>query len=128
MRIVVWHGWLLEGAGSNVYVARIVEAWRREGHDVLLLCQEPHPERFPFLDAWGTTGALPSLHALDAAPAAGRAVLLRPDIGDHLPVFVYDDYEGFRVSTFVDLTEGELKTYLDANVIALEAATAWHRS
>lgn len=122
MRILVWHGWLLEGSGSSVYTARIVETWRREGHDVLLVCQERHPERFPFLDAWATDPAsLPE-------PAAGRAVLYRPEIGDLLPVFVHDEYEGFRVKTFVDLTDEELASYLEANVTALAAAAARHRS
>lgn len=126
MRILVWHGWLLEGSGSNVYTARIVEAWRAEGHDVLLLCQEPHPERHRFLDAYGQVGRAP--RPLPAEPARGRAVLLRPDIGDLLPVFVWDAYEGFRVKTFVDLTDAELATYLQANVAALRRAAADHGS
>ena len=50
----MWHGWLLEGSGSNVATARIVEVWRAAGHDVLLLCQERHPERYPWIDASGT--------------------------------------------------------------------------
>jgi len=25
MRVLIWHGWLLEGSGSNVYAARIAE-------------------------------------------------------------------------------------------------------
>ena len=32
--MLLWHGWVLEGAGSNVYTARIAEVYRREGHDV----------------------------------------------------------------------------------------------
>ena len=125
MRILVWHGWHLGGTGSSVYTARIVETWRGQGHDVLLMCQEPHPEDYPFLDGWGSTGDLP---ALSAEPAKGRAVLLRPEIGDLLPVFVLDEYEGFRVRRFVDLADEELDAYLDANVAALRAAAAWHRS
>ena len=128
MRILVWHGWLLEGAGSNVYTARIVEMWRRQGHDVLLLCQEHRPERYPFIDAWGTMGDLPSPRPLPAQPGQGRAVLIRPGIGDLLPVFVYDEYEGFRVKTFADLPDEDLDAYLAANVTALRAAVEWHRS
>jgi len=127
MRILVWHGWLLEGSGSNVYTARTVMAWRRQGHDVALVCQEGHPERFPFLDAWAATGELPKLRPLPTEQSSGRAVLLRPEIGHLLPVFVYDEYEGFTVKTFVDLTDAELEAYLDANVAALRAAADWHR-
>jgi hypothetical protein len=53
VRILVWHGWLLEGSGSNISVARISEVWRAAGHDVLLLCQERHTERYPWIDADG---------------------------------------------------------------------------
>jgi glycosyltransferase involved in cell wall biosynthesis len=129
MRILLWHGWLLEGSGSNVYAARVTEVWRRQGHDVLLLCQEQHPERHAFLDAWGTVGAdgVSPLQPMRSVRGAGRAVLLRPEIGALLPVFVYDEYEGFRVKRFVDLTDDELAAYSVANVDALRSAAAWHR-
>jgi glycosyltransferase involved in cell wall biosynthesis len=42
-----------------------------------------------------------------------------PDIGGLLPVYVADDYEGFRVKTFPALTEDELDSYLEANVDAV---------
>ena len=132
MRILMWHGWLLEGSGSNVATARTAEAWRAAGHDVLLLCQERHPERYPWIDADGVgrraTG--PSeLRADGAAARAGRCVLLRPRIGSTLPVFVVDRYEGFdEVVRFVDLSDDELEAYLQANVEALRAAVEWHGS
>ena len=128
MRVLIWHGWLLDGAGSNVYAARVTEVLRRKGHDVLLLCQEPHPERYPFLDGWGTVGegGVQEIGPAGASRAGGRAVLLRPEIGSLLPVFVYDEYEGFEVKRFVDLSDSELQTYLERNVSALRAAAAWH--
>src|SRR5207244_4275214 len=61
----------------------------------------------------------------DASEANGRAVLLRPQIGTLLPVFVIDDYEGFEVKRFIDLSEGELEAYLERNTEALAAAAAW---
>ncbi len=127
----MWHGWLLEGSGSNVATARIVEVWRAGGHDVLLVCQERHPERYPWIDAWGVL-ARDGTSTLDpnrnASDAPGRCVLLRPEIGTLLPVFVVDHYEGFEdVRPFVDLAEDELETYLRANVEALRAAAATHR-
>jgi glycosyltransferase involved in cell wall biosynthesis len=130
VRILVWHGWLLEGSGSNVATARIVEVWRAQGHDVLLLCQERHPERYPWIDAHGTV-ARDGISELapnpSAASAPGRCVLLRPDIGATLPVFVVDHYEGFdRVSPFVELTGEELEAYLRANTEAMRAAAGSH--
>jgi glycosyltransferase involved in cell wall biosynthesis len=129
MRILLWHGWLLEGSGSNIYAARTTEAYRRAGHDVLLLCQEPGAQAIPWVDLSGTVGpnGVAGLVPTGIRPGKGRATLLRPDIGSLLPVFVLDEYEGFEVKRFVDLSDRELETYLGRNVTALAAAAAWHR-
>lgn len=130
MRILLWHGWLLEGSGSNVGAARLAEVFRASGHDVLLLCQERHVERYPWIDASGTAGA-GGVSELRPNPAAisgpGRCVLLRPEVGRLLPTFVVDEYEGFEVKAFVDLADDELDGYLTRNVMALRAVAAWRR-
>jgi glycosyltransferase involved in cell wall biosynthesis len=131
VRILLWHGWLLEGSGSNVATARVAEVFRDAGHDVLLLCQERHPERFDWIDAHGTIGS-EEPRALAANPgarsASGRCVLMRPEIGPVLPVFVLDPYEGFDdVRRFVDLEHDVLEAYLHRNVEAVRTAAAWHR-
>jgi glycosyltransferase involved in cell wall biosynthesis len=131
VRILIWHGWLLEGSGSNVSAARLSQVWRAAGHDVLLLCQERHAERYPWIDAVGVVDARgPSGLAEHAgSEGTGRCVLLRPRIGSTLPVFVLDRYEGFEdVRRFVDLTDAELEVYLQANVEAVRAAARWHGS
>jgi glycosyltransferase involved in cell wall biosynthesis len=131
VRILLWHGWLLEGSGSNVVTAKLAETFRAAGHDVLVLCQEPHPERYPWIDAHGRVGPEgPSELTTGAATnSPGRCILLRPQIGRMLPVFVVDRYEGFdEVLRFVDLTDEELEGYLRANVEALRAAAGWHDS
>lgn len=131
MRVLLWHGWLLEGSGSNVAAARLCEVLSAAGHDVLLVCQEGHPERYPWIDASGTVGAagVSELRPnASAAPSPGHCVLLRPEIGRLLPVFVLDEYEGFDVKAFVDLTDDELDAYLSRSVEALRAAAAWHGS
>jgi hypothetical protein len=76
MRILAWHGWLLEGSGSNVYAARVADVWRRSGHDVVLLCQQPDPERFDFVDAWGTVSEreVSGLRSTGASAGPGRVV------------------------------------------------------
>jgi glycosyltransferase involved in cell wall biosynthesis len=132
VRILVWHGWILEGSGSNVVAARTSQVWRTAGHDVLLLCQERRAERYPWIDGDGSVDAN-GPRELTEHPGAddgdGRCVLLRPEIGPVLPVFVVDRYEGFDdVRRFVDLTEAELERYLRLNVEALRAAVAWHGS
>jgi glycosyltransferase involved in cell wall biosynthesis len=128
VRVLLWHGWVLGGSGSNVYTARVAEAYRRDGHDVTLVCQEPHPERFPWIDEWGAadgTGVQVET-ARATSEAAGRCTMIRPRIGPLLPVFLVDEYEGVpTVKRFVDCSDDELGSYLRANVEALRAVAEW---
>jgi predicted alpha/beta-fold hydrolase len=39
VRILVWHGYLLGGTGSNVYTRALAREWSRAGHDVVVVCQ-----------------------------------------------------------------------------------------
>ena len=125
MRILLWHGYLLRGSGSNIFKANVVRAWRAAGHDVLLMCQERDVEGLGFFDSHGDFA--PDNRSYSATPtgapgAPGSAVLLRPAIGEVLPVYVYDRYEGFTARCYVDLTDDELTNYVDSNVTALVAA------
>jgi glycosyltransferase involved in cell wall biosynthesis len=97
VRILLWHGYLLGGTGSNVYTRAIAREWSRAGHDVTVLSQEPHPEVYDF---------------------AG-AKLVRPDVGGPLPVFVLDRYEGLEARLLQDFTREERERYVEANAAAL---------
>ena len=46
MKVLIWHGYLLGGTGSNVYTRALARAWSRLGHEVVVFCQEPHPEEY----------------------------------------------------------------------------------
>ena len=124
----MWHGWLLEGTGANIYTAKVAEMWRRRGHQVVILCQQRFTDRLPFVDVW--SGAFGRRDGIDVIGghlvAPGRATVLNPDIGDLLPVFVVDHYDGFLVKRFVDLTDAELDEYLDRNVDALREEARQH--
>ena len=129
MRILLWHGYLMRGSGSNIYTANVARVWRREGHDVLMMCQELHPEVLDFVDAAGDFNADNS--AFDVTPletpaSPGRCRLVRPAIGEVLPVYVYDEYEGFTAKRFVDLTDDELAHYTKTNVEAMVTAIEEH--
>ena len=50
MRLLIFHGYLLRGTGSNVYNAELAEALVRLGHEVHLLCQERKPAELGFVD------------------------------------------------------------------------------
>ncbi len=97
MRILLWHGYLLGGTGSNVYTRQLAREWTRAGHDVTVFSQEPHPELYDL----------------------GGAEVVRPDVGGLLPVFVLDRYEGYDVKLLQDCTRAELERWVEANAGAL---------
>ncbi|MGI8709160.1 MAG: glycosyltransferase family 4 protein [Actinomycetota bacterium] len=130
MKILLWHGYLLTGSGSNLYTSNIARVWRAAGHDVLLMCQQGDLTDLPYIDAAGLFSADNSTIDLDGTGAersAGRCAVARPNIGDILPVYVYDEYEGFTAKRFVDLTDDELTHYTSANVTAMKTAIELHR-
>ncbi|HXF31855.1 MAG TPA: glycosyltransferase family 4 protein [Solirubrobacterales bacterium] len=96
MRVLIFHGYMLRGTGSNIYNVNLAPALARLGHEVHLLCQD-REVKIPGVQ----------IHI--------------PDIGGLLPVYVKDPYEGFEVKTFPELTEEELARYIEANVAAVRA-------
>src|SRR6266576_3288020 len=97
MRILLWHGYLLGGTGSNVYTRALAREWSRAGHDVVVVCQEPDPERYDL----------------------GGAKVFRPNIGGLLPVFVLDRYEGVEAKLLQDFGRAERERYVALNATAL---------
>jgi glycosyltransferase involved in cell wall biosynthesis len=97
VRILLWHGYLLGGTGSNVYTRALAREWSRAGHDVVVFCQEPHPDAYDL----------------------GGARVVRPDIGGLLPVFVLDRYEGVEAKLLQDFTRNERERYVDLNARAV---------
>jgi glycosyltransferase involved in cell wall biosynthesis len=97
MKIFMWHGYLLGGTGSNIYVRQLAREWSKEGHDVTVFSQEPHPERLDL----------------------GGAKTVRPDVHGLLPVFVLDQYDGYRVELVQKLPRSELDTWVDDNAAAI---------
>ena len=114
------HGYMLSGSGSNVYVQNLCRALVRMGHNVHLLCQDAEPLAYDFVDVHAVADGtgIESLGEQET-PYPGRCVVYNPRIGGLLPVYVYDDYPGWRVKTFLDLTDAELENYLGRNVEAV---------
>src|SRR5260370_10800318 len=120
VRILIFHGYLLGGTGSNVYNARLAEALVRLGHEVHLISQERHPEEHGFLAAaadWDS-GGLQVRELAHPAEGPGRAVLYRPDIGGLLPVYVADRYESLETRTFAECSPVHVARYVAANAAA----------
>lgn len=121
VRILIFHGYLLSGTGSNVYNARLAEALVGLGHDVHLFCQDRHPERYPFVSAAGhwEAGTLAIAELSGAQPTSPHCTVYRPDIGGLLPLYVQDRYEGTRAKTFANCADAEIATYIQANIDAV---------
>jgi len=94
MRVLLFHGYMLRGTGSNIYNVNLARALARLGHEVHLLCQ-------------------------DREVKIEGVEIHNPDIHGLLPVYVKDPYEGFEVKAFPELTEAELDRYINANVAAV---------
>jgi glycosyltransferase involved in cell wall biosynthesis len=98
MRIVLWHGYLLAGTGSNEYTRALAREWSRAGHDVTVVCQDRHPERYDL----------------------GGARVVVPELPDRLlPVFVLDEYEGLDARLLQDFTRRQRDAYVEANAAAI---------
>jgi glycosyltransferase involved in cell wall biosynthesis len=100
VRILLWHGYLLGGTGSNVYTRALAREWTRAGHDVTIVCQERHPEAYDL---------------------GGARVVVPPLPDNLLPVFVLDEYEGLEAKLLQDFTPAQRDAYVAANADALRA-------
>ena len=98
MRILLWHGYLLAGTGSNVYSRALAREWSRAGHEVVVVSQEREPGLYDL----------------------GGAQTLAVDLpGGLLPVFVMDRYAGLTPKYLQDFTDDEKRAYVDANASVL---------
>jgi glycosyltransferase involved in cell wall biosynthesis len=98
VRILLWHGYLLGGTGSNVYSRALAREWSNSGHDVVVVSQEREPEQYDLGSAQTVAVDLP---------------------GRLLPTFVMDRYAGLEPKFLQDFTDAEKHAYVDANASAL---------
>ena len=120
--ICIIHGYLLDGSGSNLWTRSVVQSLCRQGETIHLVCQEPHPEIFDFIGEayrYHIDGSVETLFRREV-PYRGRAVMHKPQLGDLLPVYVWDRYEEFSsVVPMVELSDEAINLYLDRNTTAL---------
>ena len=111
---------MLSGSGSNVYVQNLCRALVKEGHEVHLLCQEPRPLDYDFVSShYKVDGDSIVEIGVRETGYPGRFAVYSPEIGSLLPVYVYDDYPGWLVKTFLNLTDEELENYIGHNAAAI---------
>ena len=116
-KILLFHGYLLRGTGSNVYNSELAQAFARLGHEVHLVSQERRSTALDWVDAVGEweDGELRVSPLHDPV----QITAYRPDIGRLLPVYVHDNYEGFDAKTFLECSDAELEEYVERNVAAV---------
>jgi len=124
VHVLVFHGYLLRGTGSNVYNARLVPALVRAGHTVDLLAQEPRAHEIAWVDAVGASASDGAVTGVEVLRDPVAVTVWQPDIGGLLPVYVKDRYPGFTVKTFVECSEEEVEAYVVANARAIAAICA----
>ncbi len=100
MRILIFHGYLLRGTGSNIYNASLARALVALGHEVHLVCQERDTRGMDFVDG-------------------ERCTVHVPDIEGVLPLYVADEYEGFEAVPFPDLDDARVERYVELNARAV---------
>jgi glycosyltransferase involved in cell wall biosynthesis len=98
VKILLWHGYLLGGTGSNVYTRSLARAWSRLGHEVVVFSQDPNPSAHDGLE--GVT-------------------VVRPQLDTRLPVFVLDRYEDLEAALLQDMPVEERQRFVELNAAAV---------
>ena len=115
MHLVLLHGYLLQGTGSNIYVANIAKAWQNQGHGVSVVCQDRKAGELPFVQEFiGPHDILP-----DDPPKPGMMRVIVPEINNLLPVYVFDRYDGFEVKIIPEMTREEIQTHIEMTASTL---------
>jgi len=127
LHLLIFHGYLLRGTGSNVYNARLVPALVRAGHTVDLLAQDSQADELDWVDAIGSLAPDGAVTGVEVLRDPVAVTVWQPDIDGLLPVYVKDRYTGFRVETFVACTPQEVEAYVVANARAIAAIAARRR-
>jgi len=98
VKILLWHGYLLGGTGSNVYTRSLARAWSRLGHEVVVFSQDPNPSAHEGLEG---------------------VIVVRPQLDTRLPVFVLDRYEDLEAAHLQDMPVEERQRFVELNAAAV---------
>jgi glycosyltransferase involved in cell wall biosynthesis len=98
VKILLWHGYLLGGTGSNVYTRSLARAWSQLGHEVVVFSQDPNSSAHDGLE--GVT-------------------VVRPQLDTRLPVFVLDRYEDLEAARLQDMPVEERQRFVELNAAAV---------
>ena len=125
MQIVMVHGYFLKGTGSNLFVENCCRELCKMGHQVNLFCQENDPDQFDFIERafdFNDQNSESWVVYQNETPYPGKCHLYRPNLNGFLPVYVYDEYQGYQVKTFTNCSKTEIESYLENNRRAIDTA------
>ena len=127
--ICLLHGYLLEGSGSNLWTRCVVESLCMDGHTVQLVCQEPYPERYDCIAEayrYHEDGTVETLFTR-AVPYPGKCIMHKPQLGDTLPVYVWDKYDEYpNAVPMVNLDDAAIERYVARNVDVVKQVVVRH--
>lgn len=137
--ILIVHGFLLSGTGSNIYSCNVAKQWKKQNHAITIFCQDPDAGTYDWVDEFFTKNVIAFFFLLfsftsknkmmnedhfnrksfffccfqDELPKeqvqAGKVRVILPDIADLLPVYQYDEYKGYTTKTIPNLTDEEIE-------------------
>jgi len=115
--IGILHGYLLEGSGSNIWTRSIVKSLCKNGEVVHLICQENHPENYDFIaECYCYSDDSVETKINRNVPYKGKCIMHKPQLGDVLPVYVWDKYEEFpNVVPMTELSNSIIEDYIERN-------------
>ena len=120
MHLVIVHGYLLSGTGSNIYCANVAKTWKRLGHAVTVMCQDHKAGALEFVDeCFIGTNNIPI-----SAPSPGSIRVVVPDIDGLLLVYVHNRYDGFTVKALEDCSIAEIDNHVEKTAAGLRRVLA----
>ncbi len=126
MNYLLLHGYYLTGTGSNIFVQNSCRELCKQGHNVILVCQEEHYSNFDMVSkAYVKRRASGSFRKVysNATPYKGDCILYKPYIGELLPVYVFDNYAGFTAKEVAYMPQDEIEEYIHNCVQSINEIT-----
>lgn len=113
MKIGIFHGYELIGSGSNQATCYLARTLAQIGHEVHILCREPSPASFDFIDKaiqWDEVGQNKILFEKDGNNK-GVCIIHQLPLPPVNAVYITDTQRPGNVKAFSELTDEELKEY-----------------
>lgn len=123
MKIGIFHGYELSGSGSNQATQYLAQSLAQEGHAVHILCREPDPFAFNFLNKairWDNSGQ-PQVIFENQIENNGSCILHQLPLPPINAVYITDTQRPGNVKAFSEMTQAEIQTYHRFVVSSLRA-------